>query len=133
MSMNMEHVALNVADPVAMTAWYTEHFGMEMVRGISEPPYTRFLADADRNVVVEIYRHEHIPVPAYGEMDPLLLHLAFSTDNADAEIGRLTEAGAESIEDQRLPDGTRLVMLRDPWGLAIQLCQRTEPLLRKPE
>lgn len=127
--MNLEHIALNVADPVGMTAWYAEHFGMDMVRGMSEPPYTRFLADAGRNVVVEIYHHEHVEVPAYAEMDPLLLHLAFSTDDADSEIDRLTKAGARFIEDQCLPDGTRLVMLRDPWGLAVQLCQRATPLL----
>lgn len=127
--MNVEHVALNVADPVAMTTWYAEHLGMEMVRGMHEPPYTRFLADESRKVVIEIYQHDHIPVPAYAEMDPLVLHVAFSTPDADAEILRLTDAGASFVEDQRLSDGTRLVMLRDPWGLAIQLCQRSEPLL----
>jgi len=26
-------------------------------------------------------------------------------------------------------DGTRLIMLRDPWGLALQLCKRATPLL----
>ena len=131
--MNIEHIALNVADPVAMTAWYTEHLGMEMVRGMHEPPYTRFLADEGRNVVIEIYRHEHVPVPGYAEMDPLTLHVAFSTPDADIEIERLTNAGAHLVEDQHLPDGTRLVMLRDPWGLAIQLCQRSRPLLAPPE
>ena len=127
--MNMEHIALSVADPVAMTAWYAEHLGMEMVRGLQEPPYTRFLADASRTVVIEIYRHDHVPIPDYEEMDPLMLHLAFSTPDAELEIERLTNAGAVLVEDQHLPDGTRLVMLRDPWGLAIQLCQRSRPLL----
>ena len=28
---------------------------------------------------------------------------------------------------ETLPDGTLLVMLRDPWGVALQLCQRTKP------
>ena len=131
--MNIEHIALNVADPVAMTAWYAEHLRMEMVRGMHEPPYTRFLADAGRTVVIEIYRHEHVPVPAYAEIDPLTLHLAFATSDADHEIERLTNAGAGLVEDQHLPDGTRLVMLRDPWGLAIQLCQRSRPLLAPQE
>ena len=32
--LNVEHVACNVADPVAMAAWYVEHLGMRVVRKI---------------------------------------------------------------------------------------------------
>ena len=30
--LNVEHVACNVAEPVAMAAWYVEHLGMRIVR-----------------------------------------------------------------------------------------------------
>ena len=33
----MEHVALNVSDPVAMAAWYKEHLGFEIAKGMTTP------------------------------------------------------------------------------------------------
>jgi len=41
---------------------------------------------------------------------------------------RLLAAGATLADNQRLPDGTHLVMLRDPWGVPLQLCKRATPL-----
>jgi glyoxylase I family protein len=41
--MKMEHVALNVPDPVAIAAWYTKHLGFEIVSGMATSPYTDFL------------------------------------------------------------------------------------------
>ena len=38
-------------------------------------------------------------------------------------------AGARVVDEVRKPDGTLLLMLRDPWGLALQLCQRAAPML----
>ena len=34
--MNVEHIALNVPDPVAMADWYLDHLGMKLAR--SGPP-----------------------------------------------------------------------------------------------
>jgi glyoxylase I family protein len=39
------------------------------------------------------------------------------------------KAGASLADEIRLADGSHLVMLRDPWGLAIQLCKRGTPML----
>ena len=36
---------------------------------------------------------------------------------------------ARFVDEMKRDDGTRLLMLRDPWGLALQLCKRPEPLL----
>jgi len=36
-----------------------------------------------------------------------------------------------ALSDDRLPDGSRLLMLRDPWGLALQLCARATPLVER--
>ena len=33
------------------------------------------------------------------------------------------------VEEVRLDDGSLLIMMRDPWGLALQLCRRAKPLL----
>jgi glyoxylase I family protein len=128
-ALRLEHVALNVADPRAMAAWYVAHLGMRVVRQVSGPPHTRFLVDAAGASVVEIYLNEDAAIPDYRAMDPLLLHLAFDSADPDADRAALVAAGATAVSDSRLPDGSRLLMLRDPWGLALQLCARSVPLL----
>jgi glyoxylase I family protein len=127
--LNVEHIAWNVAEPVAMAAWYVEHLGMRVARHVPTPPYVHFLADANGRVVIEIYSHSADPVPDYASMNPLQLHFAFAADDPDAARDALVAAGATLVDETKLPDGSRLVMLRDPWGLALQLVKRTTPLL----
>jgi glyoxylase I family protein len=127
--MKIEHFALNVAEPTAMAAWYGDHLGLRVVRHIPEPNQTHFLADSADATVMEIYRNPAAPVPDYATMDPLVLHVAFLTEDAAADAARLTEAGAQLVDELNFPDGSLILMLRDPWGLALQLCQRAKPLL----
>jgi catechol 2,3-dioxygenase-like lactoylglutathione lyase family enzyme len=127
--LNVEHVACNVSDPVAMAAWYVEHLGMRIVRRTSGPPHIHFLADAIGRVVIEIYNSPADPVPDYGSMHPMRLHLAFAAADPDAARTALVSAGGTFVDEQLLADGSRLVMLRDPWGLPLQLCARATPLL----
>jgi len=126
----LEHVALNVSDPAAMAAWYCEHLGLEIVRSLLNAPYTHFLRDSGGSMMIEIYKNPADQVPAYGNMHPLLLHLAFVSADTEKDKARLLEAGAMHVQDETLADGSRLVMLRDPWGLSIQLCRRAKPMLR---
>jgi glyoxylase I family protein len=127
--LRLEHVALNVSDPRAMADWYVAYLGMRVVRRVDGPPHTRFLADVAGATVVELYVNGEARVPDYAGMDPLELHLAFDSQDPDADRQALVQAGATAVSDARLPDGSRLLMLRDPWGLALQLCARTTPLL----
>ena len=127
--MKIEHMALNVADPVAMAAWYVEHLGVSIVHRKDDTPRTHFLADTGGNVLLEIYNNPPDQVPLYMDMDPLILHLAFESVNPAADAKRLIEAGARWVEEVHLDDGSHLVMLRDPWGLALQICKRGKPLL----
>jgi hypothetical protein len=102
---------------------------MKIIRQAPTPPYIHFLADAREHVVIEIYSNAADAVPDYPAMHPLRFHVAFKTDDPDADMAALTGAGATLVDQQTLPDGSRLVMLRDPWGLPLQLCKRTTPLL----
>jgi 3-hydroxyacyl-CoA dehydrogenase len=47
--------------------------------------------------------------------------------DARAERARLENAGAQLFLEEPQPDGSLLIMLRDPWGVPLQLCQRTQP------
>ncbi len=134
--MRIEHVALNVPDPVAMAEWYVEHLGMKVARESGPPVFGRFLADSSGSVLVEIYRNEKAPVPDYAAMDPLVLHLAFKAGDIRAERDRLVAAGAVVVTDvpeQPTPGEEKLedevVMLRDPWGVPLQLVRRAEPMI----
>jgi len=131
--MKLEHFALNVEDPISMAEWYVLHLGMKIVRQAAEAPFTTFLADDSGRVMVEIYLNPADEVPDYRRMNPLLVHLAYVSENPSADQQRLCAAGAELVTDQHLEDGSHLVMLRDPWGLAVQLCQRAHPMLRERE
>ena len=128
--MKLEHFAFNVVDPVAVAAWYVEHLGMTVVHHLEDAPYTQFIADSSGTMMIEIYNNPPDQVPPYAEMDPLLLHFAFVSADPDADKAPLLAAGATLVDDFRLDDGSHIVMLRDPWGLAFQLCKRTTPMLK---
>jgi len=131
--MKLEHFALNVADPRQMSVWYETYLGMRVVRQITEAPFTTFLADDSGRIMLEIYNNPTDEVPRYRDMNPLLVHLAFVSPNPEEDTNRLLAAGASLETDQHLADGSHLVMLRDPWGLAVQLCKRGLPMLTATE
>jgi len=127
--MKFEHFGINVPDAAAMAAWYVEHLHMQIIRAIQGAPHTHFLADARGHVVMEIYSNTAAPIPDYATQDPLCLHVAFAVDDAAAKRDRLLASGATLVVNQTLDDGSLLVMLRDPWGVALQLCQRAAPMM----
>lgn len=125
--MKFEHFALNVPDPRAQADWYVEHLGFSVVRRLERPPYTHFLADESDRVVVELYHNPAAPVPDYAATPPLCFHFALVAADAHLERRRLEAAGAAHVLDEPQPDGSQLIMMRDPWGVALQLCQRAKP------
>ena len=128
--MKIEHFAINVADPVAMANWYVSHMGLVIVKQSDGSTLTHFLGDDSGQVMVEIYNNPPDQVPDYASMNPLLLHLAFVCDNPEQKRAELEMVGASFAEEVRTKDGSHLVMMRDPWGLAIQLCKRGVPMLK---
>lgn len=128
--MVFEHFALNVEDPIAISKWYVENCEMKLVRSMDDEPYTRFLADKTGRVVMEIYSNRTQAIPDYKNQHPLLFHFAFMVDDSVAVKDKLIKAGAEKVEDINLPDGSILFMLRDPFGIPLQICQRAVPMMK---
>lgn len=128
--MKLEHVGLNVSNPVAMGEWYRTHMGMDIAMRGDGPAFTHFLRDSSGTMMLEVYKNPADQVPAYSQMDPLLLHVAFVCDDPPGKSSELVAAGAVFVTEARLADGSLIITLRDPWGLAIQLCRRGKPLLR---
>jgi glyoxylase I family protein len=127
--MKIEHVALYVSEPGAVARWYSDHLGLSVVRSSGAPSHTHFLADSAGTTVLEI-QTGGLPAPDYAALDPTLLHLALATDDVAATRRRLLGAGATAVgEITTLDSGDELAMLRDPWGLALQLVHRSRPLV----
>jgi len=129
--MKLEHVAFNVQDPPAVADWYVQQLGMTIVKREDAPYHTRFLADDSGLMLVELYCNPSDAVPRYAEMHPLVLHLAFVSADPETDKNRLLAAGATLVSEGRPDENTHLVMLRDPWGFAIQLCKRGVAMLAR--
>jgi glyoxylase I family protein len=125
--MKFEHFALNVPDARAQARWYVQHLGFTVARSRDDAPFTHFLADETGRTIVELYSNPKAHIPDYSAQHPLCYHLAVVAPDAKAERGRLEQAGATLFLEEPQPDGTLLIMMRDPWGVALQLCQRVQP------
>ncbi len=127
----LEHVAINVEDPVSMAKWYGQNLGMKLVRKGSPPVNMHFISDAGGNMMLEIYHNPPDTVPDYSSMNPLLLHISFMVDNVKDIREKLIAAGANAVGEITITSsGDELAMLRDPWGVAIQFVKRTKPMLQ---
>lgn len=123
--LRLDHVALQHPAPEAVSAWLCLHFGMRVHRVSASASRARFLKCPATGVMLEIYRQPDVAVPDYDAMPPAALHLAFYADDIVAETERLLFAGARRAgEPGKNSAGDEFVMLRDPWGVPIQLVRR---------
>jgi len=128
--MKFEHFALNVPDATATSLWYENHLGLKVVKKMDESPFMTFLADDSGTVMLEIYTNPKGETLEFTTFHPLAVHLALVSENPTEDKNRLIEAGATLFSDDILPDGSHLIMLRDPWGICLQLCKRAMPMLK---
>ena len=130
--MKIEHIGYMVHDPLKVAEWYCQQLGFKVARGMPTSPFTHFLVDASGNGMLEIYNNPSATVPDYAAMDPLIFHVAFSVgaETIEQARDRLLAGGATLFSDLVVtPAGDRLVMMRDPWGMAVQLAERKVPML----
>jgi len=126
--MRLEHCALQVPDAPALADWYVKHLGCSVARSGGAPAFVRFLAAGP--VLIELYQGSLAPTPDYFSRHPAQFHLAFVSEALEADRNRLVKAGATIAEDCfTTPAGDELVMLRDPWGIGLQLVKRAKPML----
>lgn len=93
------------------------------------PVPVRFLADSSGEEMLELYNNSKVGVPDYANMDPLTLHIAFVCDDVAAMVDRLVAAGAILVSGPEEINGDGMAILRDPWGVATQLCDRRKPMI----
>ena len=128
--MKIEHLAFNVPDPLSMARWYVDHLGLTVKRRFVDPPYAHFLADDSGTVMLELYGNKDADYLNFPDVQPPALHLALVSADLAADVQRLTRAGATVVADvHTLPGGDSFAMLRDPWGLPLQLVRRQTPMI----
>lgn len=125
--MKFEHFALNVPDARAMAHWYVSEIGLRIARQKEGPPFVAFLADDSGRVIVEIYSNAAAGIPDYRLAPASSFHVAFVSEDPLATRARLEVAGAAPLKEETLEDGSLVVTMRDPWGVPIQFCRRTQP------
>lgn len=123
--LRLDHFALQHPAPEAVSAWLCLHFGLTVYRVSTSASRARFLKCPATGVMLEIYRQPEVTVPDYAAMAPAVLHLAFYANDIPAETARLVAAGATLAgEPGQNSAGDKFLMLRDPWGVALQLVSR---------
>jgi glyoxylase I family protein len=128
--MKIEHTAYQVADPVSVARWYVTHLGMTLKRSQTESPFVHFVADEADAVMLEFYNNPAVEVPNYRELHPSVFHLAFTASDVAGVRARLLAAGATPEGEVTVtPAGDELTMLRDPWGLPLQILKRKVPMI----
>ena len=126
-----EHLAFNVKDPLAIAKWYVDHLGMKIYRSGAPPGNTRFVGDSAGNMMLELGTNEAVPYTDYASWNQISLHVAFMVDDIKAMRDSLLAAGAKVADDiAKTPSGDQVLMMRDPWGLAIQFVSRVNPMLK---
>lgn len=120
--MKLEHIGFNVADPQKVMDWWCANLGFTQT-------HPAFVVDSTGQMAIEFYRNDAAPIPDYTAISPLTLHIAFLSEDVDADAARLVAAGATLLETVHKP-GFDMAMLRDPFGLAIQFVTRGTPILR---
>ena len=91
--MRIEHVALNVPDPLAMARWYVDHLGFTVKRRFMERPWGHFLADDSGKVMLELYGNTEAASLDLPSVAPPALHFAFVSKDVEGDVKRLTAAG----------------------------------------
>ncbi|SRR6056297_430424 len=125
--MVFEHFAINVTEVKKVLNWYTTHIGLTIKSEQKEPPYMNFLADTTGRVIIEFYHRPDAVIIDFAIEHPLTFHIAFVSENSQSDRERLEKQGALFVEEIKKEDGTHIVMLRDPFGMPLQLCQRAMP------
>ena len=126
--MRIEHIAINVKEPAEMARWYCDNLGMQIVRDTGQ---AFFIGDENNNSILEIYKNPPDAVPDYASMDLLLFHIAFASEDVTADRANLIEAGATADGEVNTCNGDTFAVVRDPWGVAVQLVKRKEPMILK--
>lgn len=124
-----EHFGINVTDKDQTIRWYVQNLGLRVVRDV--PGKMAFLADAGGAVMLEVYQNPNADRLDYAATDPLAFHIAFEVEDPQDCARQLVDAGATVVDPFKRAGDDTMVMLRDPFGMALQLVHRGARMRRE--
>lgn len=120
--MKLEHIAFDVPEPEEFIAWWCTHLGFRR-----SAPGSAFIVDDSGEMCLEIYRTGATPAaPDYAKANAMSMHIAFVSADVRADADRLIAAGARLESIQTEDPNFHVAILRDPWGVPVQLCRRAK-------
>jgi glyoxylase I family protein len=124
--MKIEHIGLLVSDAHGMARWYEEHLGFVNRRtGTDSVGGVDFISDPDQEAMLELFSNSELRMTDWTTLPPTQVHIALCSEDPEADSLRLQAAGATFIERAvRKGPGDELLLLRDPWGVVLQLAKR---------
>jgi uncharacterized glyoxalase superfamily protein PhnB len=128
--MRLEHLALMMEDPIAAVKWYVENLGFTILKEMDSSPYHHFIIDSSKCMIIEIFLIPDKKIINYKAVDPAIMHLGFNVQNIKETYKRMIGKGATIVNElSNNENGDSVAMLRDPWGVPIQLIKRKKSLL----
>jgi catechol 2,3-dioxygenase-like lactoylglutathione lyase family enzyme len=101
------------------------------VPGLEAEHVTLALTAANPRIEVQLLKYrspEPTPDPTIGQLSTLgFNHVCFAVDDLDAEVARLVEAGIEARTKVLDFRDCKLVFLRGPEGITVELAQHASP------
>ena len=109
MTLNVEMVTFDCSDPLPLAQWWAQHFDGET----QELIHGEFIAVVRQDGPRLGFQKVDDPTPGKNRV-----HLDFGAADVDAEVDRLTAAGATEVGRHGIGDSFRWVVLADPAGNA---------------
>ena len=122
----IEHTAIAARDTAALSKWYCETFGFEVVYDNKKAPST-FFVKLGGGLLELIPATDAEPV-ARESADPGLSHFAVSIGDFDAAVADLEAKGVALENVREASGGVKVGFLRDPEGNLLQIIYRPNPL-----
>jgi len=116
-----------------MAEWYCRHLGFRHIRGGgSDSDGVAFIVDGAEETVLEIFKLPDVDALPLHDFASIQLHIAIDCRTPYDTAMALVKHGAEFVgEAPRNAYPGEKYLIRDPWGLVIQLLDRETKLEKK--
>jgi len=122
----VEHVGFVVRDPVGAAEWYGSHLSFRVLRSAPDGSVA-FIQCPETGLIFELIAEGNVSAAVKDLTHPLQVHLAVRTNSFDADRDRLIRSGAEfAMHCETNDPAARVCILKDPFGLYVQLAQRKD-------
>lgn len=128
--MSIEHIGFCVDEPYRMANWYVENLNFRIIKkGGSETDGVVFIEDSKGKTILELYNVPGIKKMNFSTFVPLQFHIGIEVTNPLEKAKELVKSGAKLVgESIRNSYKGEKYLIRDPWGLTLQILNRKPKL-----